>query len=79
MSEANAAGAPHAAAETANASVFDRPPIGPEVWGETHVLLPDSGRGRCRNVLTGELLEVEGQLSLAQALANFPVALFSLE
>jgi (1->4)-alpha-D-glucan 1-alpha-D-glucosylmutase len=89
MSEANAAGATHAdatpandthaAAETTNASAFDRLPIGPEVWGETHVLLPDSGRVNCRNVFTGEILELEGQISLAQALANFPVALLSLE
>jgi (1->4)-alpha-D-glucan 1-alpha-D-glucosylmutase len=84
MSEANAAvNTPvvdtSAAAETANASAFDRPPIGPEVWGETHVLLPDSGRVKCRNVLTAEVFEVEGEIRLAQALANFPVALLSLE
>jgi Maltooligosyl trehalose synthase len=84
MSEVNAAvatpaGDTPAAAETANASALDRLPIGPEVWGETHVLLPDSGRVKCRNVLTGEIFEAEGQISLPQALANFPVALFSLE
>jgi (1->4)-alpha-D-glucan 1-alpha-D-glucosylmutase len=79
MNEANAANGTGAAPETSIYSGLDRPPVGPEVWGETHVLLPDSGRVRSRNVLTGEVLEVEGQIRLSQALANFPVALLTLE
>jgi maltooligosyltrehalose synthase len=79
MNEANAANGTGVAPETSISSGLDRPPVGPEVWGETHVLLPDSGRVRSRNVLTGEVLEVEGQIRLSQALANFPVALLTLE
>ena len=78
-SEATSSGAPPDLVETTNTSGLDRLPLGPRVWGETNVLLPNGGRAKCRNVLTDQTLEVEGQIKLAEALAEFPVALFLLE
>lgn len=59
----------------------ERAPLGPEVWGQTKLLLPpeDAGR-RYRNVYTGEVLAA-GQhnggavLPLAAVFAHFPAAL----
>jgi (1->4)-alpha-D-glucan 1-alpha-D-glucosylmutase len=59
----------------------ERPPLGPEVWGSTGLLLPPHLTGRSfRNVFTGELLAPNGKASphilpVGQALARFPVAL----
>jgi (1->4)-alpha-D-glucan 1-alpha-D-glucosylmutase len=53
----------------------DPPPIGPQIWGDTHVLLPGDGGGKYRNVFTGEILDLEGRIDVSQALADFPVAL----
>jgi (1->4)-alpha-D-glucan 1-alpha-D-glucosylmutase len=59
----------------------DRPPLGPEVWQETRLVLTGVAPGaRWRNLFTGEILTAEardGQPSLAAAdvFASFPVAL----
>jgi (1->4)-alpha-D-glucan 1-alpha-D-glucosylmutase len=53
------------------------PPVGREAWGDDNrvAVAADAGE-RFRNVLTGEHLAVEGgAISVAAALANFPVAL----
>jgi (1->4)-alpha-D-glucan 1-alpha-D-glucosylmutase len=57
----------------------DPAPLGPQVWGDTHVLLPDDGGEKYRNVITREVADVNGQLNVSQALANFPVALGVIE
>ncbi len=61
-------------------------PLGKEVWGDTRVLLPFEGEeaGMYRNILTGELVQTgreEGvpSVSLAEVLAEFPVALLERE
>jgi (1->4)-alpha-D-glucan 1-alpha-D-glucosylmutase len=57
-------------------------PLGPEVWQDTYLLLPElAGAPGFANVFTGEELRLdqpEGRplLFLANALAHFPVALF---
>jgi (1->4)-alpha-D-glucan 1-alpha-D-glucosylmutase len=59
----------------------ERAPMGPDVWEATRLLLPPSLAGRrYRNLLTGEVLTADGAdgttgLTLAAALADFPVAL----
>jgi len=59
---------------------IDDPPLGPDYWGGTRLLIQDDLGTRFRNVLTGETVEVEltaeGRgLALGGALASFPVAL----
>jgi|HubBroStandDraft_6_1064221.scaffolds.fasta_scaffold00043_65 (1->4)-alpha-D-glucan 1-alpha-D-glucosylmutase len=54
----------------------DIPPIGSRVWDDTRVMLPDYDRNKFRNVFTGKLLSSVTQISLAEALGEFPVALF---
>jgi (1->4)-alpha-D-glucan 1-alpha-D-glucosylmutase len=55
---------------------IDLPPIGPRIWEDTHVLLPFCcTREKYRNVLTGEVLDSDGEISVSKALAEFPVAL----
>jgi (1->4)-alpha-D-glucan 1-alpha-D-glucosylmutase len=59
------------------------PPIGPEVWEDTHILLPSSGDRQYRNAFTGEDLAVAqedsyARIDLANALAQFPVAIFHI-
>lgn len=61
----------------------DLPPIGPEVWEDTHILLPSCAGRQYRNALTGEILALaqEGssaRIDLANALAQFPVAMCAL-
>jgi (1->4)-alpha-D-glucan 1-alpha-D-glucosylmutase len=59
----------------------ERPPLGPDVWGKTRLLLPPELAGRrYRNILTGEVLAPGGHggpadLPLGKALGRFPVAL----
>src|SRR5579862_2563144 len=56
------------------------PPIGQQIWLDTHVLLSDGGGERsqsCRNVLTGEVFAVEDKLDLSRLLKDFPAALCS--
>jgi (1->4)-alpha-D-glucan 1-alpha-D-glucosylmutase len=63
-----------------NAEVgFDRPPLEERIWGDTHILSPCSSPQKYRNVLTGESLDFEGQISVSQVLGEFPVALCVLE
>jgi len=58
-----------------------QPPLGPEVWKETRLVLPSDHAGRhYRNVFTGEVLAAGeqdggGALLMASVLAHFPVAL----
>lgn len=57
----------------------ERPPVGPEVWGDTWMEVP---AGRYRNVFTGEDLVAEERegtsgLPLAAVLGHFPVALLT--
>ena len=51
--------------------------MGREAWGEDNrVAVPADAGERFHNVLTGEEVEVEGgAISVAAALASFPVAL----
>ncbi len=59
----------------------ERPPLGPEVWGKTGLLLPPHLAGRSyRNVFTGEVLASGGDARaagplLGEVLGRFPVAL----
>jgi (1->4)-alpha-D-glucan 1-alpha-D-glucosylmutase len=59
----------------------ERPPLGPEVWGDTRLLLPREQAGRSfRSLFTGAVLapgEHEGRpaLPLAEVFGQFPVAL----
>ena len=52
------------------------PPVGPQVWGDTAIRLPDDAPARYRNALTGEDLEVSDRsIALGEALATLPLAL----
>ena len=55
----------------------ERAPIGPEIWGDTFLLIPGSRPGaQYQNVLTGERVGLDPYgLSLGKILATFPVAL----
>jgi (1->4)-alpha-D-glucan 1-alpha-D-glucosylmutase len=59
-------------------------PIGPQVWEDTHILLPACGCDQqYRNVLTGDILSAEKdnssvRIDLSYALAQFPVAICTL-
>jgi (1->4)-alpha-D-glucan 1-alpha-D-glucosylmutase len=53
----------------------DRPPVGPDVWRDTALPLPEEFRtSRWENVFTGEALS-GGSLALGEVLRTFPVAL----
>ena len=51
------------------------PPIGVQIWEDTHVLLPPGLGRKSQNVFTGEVAEAEARVNLSQVLAEFPVAL----
>jgi (1->4)-alpha-D-glucan 1-alpha-D-glucosylmutase len=52
------------------------PPIGPRVWEDTQLALPFSSHfEKCRNVLTGQVSQVDAQISVASTLADLPMAL----
>jgi (1->4)-alpha-D-glucan 1-alpha-D-glucosylmutase len=59
----------------------ERPPLGPEVWGRTGLILPPHLASRSyRNVFTGESLTPDSHagapgLLLADVLGRFPIAL----
>src|SRR5262249_13544857 len=59
----------------------ERPPMGPEVWGQTCLLLPPYLAGGCyQNVFTGEVLTPDSYRGapgplLGTVLGRFPVAL----
>ena len=52
-------------------------PLGPEVWGDTNIDLPEELAGRHRNLFTGEEMEFLGGsgMPVARLLKDFPVAL----
>src|ERR1017187_3938228 len=60
---------------------IDLPPIGAQIWQDTHVLLPFcDGREECQNVFAAkiqELTKTDGptKIGVTAALAEFPVAL----
>jgi (1->4)-alpha-D-glucan 1-alpha-D-glucosylmutase len=64
---------------------IDLPPIGPRIWDDTNVLLPfRSCSEKCRNVFTGEVLDLQktdeyAKIGVSKALAEFPVALCILD
>ena len=74
-----------------NDTNIDLPPIGPNVWEDTHVLLPScDGSEKYRNAFTGEVLELQtldvkklelqkngpnAKVDVSKVLAKFPVAL----
>jgi (1->4)-alpha-D-glucan 1-alpha-D-glucosylmutase len=62
---------------------IDLPPIGPRIWEDSHVLLPFRSSEKCRNAFTGEVLDLQktdenAKIGVAEALAEFPVALYLL-
>ncbi|MEH2241214.1 malto-oligosyltrehalose synthase [Nostoc sp.] len=50
-------------------------PLGESVWQDTHLQLPDGTSFSGKNVLTQQSLQAQETLSIAAALAHFPVAL----
>ncbi len=50
-------------------------PLGPGVWQDTVVGLPDGAPVRWKNIFTSEVLTAENTLALSDALAVFPAAL----
>jgi (1->4)-alpha-D-glucan 1-alpha-D-glucosylmutase len=68
---------PRLVAGLLNPNESDLPPIGPQIWADTHVLLPRGCPERYRNVLTGEVSDLEAQISVSSALGDFPVALWA--
>jgi (1->4)-alpha-D-glucan 1-alpha-D-glucosylmutase len=57
-----------------------RPPVGPDVWGETELLLPDSAPARWRNLLTDQVVSAtppddRRALRLADVFSDLPLAL----
>ena len=50
-------------------------PMGPEIWEDTRVILPNSAPWDWRNVLTDQPLCADGSLQVGDALGHFPVAL----
>ena len=57
----------------------DVPPIGPEIWEDTEILLPSSiSRVECRNAFTGERVEFaefRARIAVSELFRHFPVAL----
>ena len=56
---------------------IDLPPIGAQIWEDTHIQLSHAGWSKeHRNLLTGEVLDFNAeQMTIAQVLAKFPVAI----
>lgn len=50
-------------------------PLGPGIWEDTRLLLPEGAPNIWINVLTGETIEARGTLYAAEVLRTFPVAL----
>jgi (1->4)-alpha-D-glucan 1-alpha-D-glucosylmutase len=59
----------------------DRPPLGPDVWGDTAVALPPGVPvGAYRNAFTGEHVELSSvPLSAGELLGAFPTAVLVCE
>lgn len=64
---------------------IDLPPIGPQIWGDTHILLPLRNHSdRYRNAFTGEVLDLgktgeSAKIEVSRILGEFPVALCCLD
>jgi len=50
-------------------------PLGERVWGGTSIKLPRDAPAIWRNVITDEVLRAQGEISVGEVLAKFPVAL----
>jgi (1->4)-alpha-D-glucan 1-alpha-D-glucosylmutase len=51
------------------------PPIGPDIWQDTHILLPQKMCGnKFTNIFTGKVVELENETPLANVLLEFPAA-----
>ncbi|MGO8793678.1 MAG: malto-oligosyltrehalose synthase [Candidatus Sulfotelmatobacter sp.] len=58
----------------------ERAPVGAEVWKNTRVALPcRECRNSYRNVFSGEVLELAGEVGMAELLREFPVAVWVVE
>ncbi|UCD82502.1 MAG: malto-oligosyltrehalose synthase [Desulfobacterales bacterium] len=53
----------------------DEHPLGPGIWQDTVIGLPDGAPARWKNLFTGDDLTAENSLALGDALAVFPAAL----
>ena len=54
------------------------PPIGPAVWADTRIILEGDWPATLRNVFTGQTCPLtDSRIALADALAEFPVALLT--
>jgi (1->4)-alpha-D-glucan 1-alpha-D-glucosylmutase len=53
------------------------PPVGKQVWRENRIILPKDAPRQWCNVFTGEVIESEGSLPLAEVLGTFPIALLT--
>ncbi len=54
-------------------------PLGLEIWGDTHIPLPEGISNRWTNVITGQYLNSNRILTIGEALKHFPVALLMRE
>jgi (1->4)-alpha-D-glucan 1-alpha-D-glucosylmutase len=60
---------------------IDLPPIGAQIWEDTHLLLPSQSCSQnCRNALTGEVLALQkageyARIGISEVLGTFPVTL----
>ncbi len=54
-------------------------PLGLEIWGDTHIPLPDGISNRWTNVITGQSSNSNSILIVGEALRHFPVALLMTE
>ncbi len=55
-------------------------PLGPAVWQDTHIVLPDWASHQFVNLFTGQLCATDaGAIRVADAFAEFPVALLTAE
>ena len=55
------------------------PPVGPAVWGDTRLAMPDAPSGGFRDIFTGASVGVEGSngvpsVAVADLLGHYPVA-----
>ena len=54
------------------------PPVGPVIWEDTQVTVENLPASSLTNVLTGQVFALaDSRLSVATALADFPVALLA--
>jgi (1->4)-alpha-D-glucan 1-alpha-D-glucosylmutase len=50
-------------------------PVGPRVWEDTRIGLPGHGPSNWQDALTGRTLHAQGEISVGDILATFPVAI----